>query len=90
MINSSCYASSKTCSELLNECVTVVHESDAFLALKDSHIVLLREQNEGLQTALNSEIERATHAEVWYRDPKLVAPTLFILGFITAIHAERH
>ncbi len=85
-----CQAAPKTCDALLNECMIVVHEADASISLYGKHIELLQDENKNLQTALDLEIERATHAEAWYRDPKLIAPTVFILGFITAIHAERH
>ncbi len=89
-MTSQSHAGPKTCDALLNECMSVVHDADASITLYGKHIELLQSENEQLQTALNVEIERATHAKAWYRDPKLIAPTVFILGFITAIHAERH
>lgn len=90
LVSGKCFATPKTCDALLNECISIVHDADGFLTVKDNHIKLLKEQNNQLQKSLDVEIERATHAEVWYRDPKIIAPSLFLFGFVTAIYTERH
>lgn len=89
-MNSNCFAAAKTCDALLNECIAVVHDADDSISNCSKHVDLLNEESKRLQQSLDIELEKSAQAEAWYRDPKYVLPTVFILGFITAVQAERH
>ena len=83
-------AALKTCGEVISECREVVDKADTVIAIQEEDSRLLKEQNERLEKALSEETARAAHDEAWYRDPKFVVPATFILGFVTAVFAERH
>jgi len=83
-------AAQRTCPEVIQECRQVIKDAKILIKAQDDHTSLLTEQNERLQTALDAEAARIAHDETWYRDPRVIVPLAFVLGFIAASYAERH